>query len=142
PRIFSTTGYELTTDLNSSSRVVNMNLTTSSLDAPTVKSSIAVPAETWNQVVGVWTGDAMRLYINGALSGSISTTLVPSYSRGFIPTIGINSGAYNDDHYAGLIDDLRIYNVALSGSDIQQLYLTEVPEPSTVLIVLMGSGVL
>ena len=44
--------------------------------------------------------------------------------RGFVPKIGGNSGA-GTDNYAGLIDDIRIYNRALSNSEVQQLNVYE-----------------
>ena len=60
--------------------------------------------------------------MNTSLAGSLSTTEAPDYSRGFIPTIGANSGALGQDNYAGLVDDLAIYNRALSPQEISALY--------------------
>lgn len=142
PRIFSTAGYELTTDLNAGARFVNMNIAPGLAEGLTVKSGIAAPAGVWNQIVGVWSGQDMSLYLNGSLSASSATTLVPSYSRNWNPTIGANAGDLGKDMFAGGIDDLRIYNQALSSSEIQQLYLTEVPEPGFASLAMAGLGVL
>src|SRR5207247_8931850 len=95
-----------------------------------VSSSSGIPAGVWAHLVGVRVADRLNLYINGFLAGSVSTTQPPNYSRGFVPKIGGNSGA-NSDNYAGLIDDLRIYNRALSAEEVFQLYATESSIPCT-----------
>ena len=49
-------------------------------------------------------------------------------------------GAGASNLYDGYIDDVRIWNRKLSQSQIESLYLTIIPEPSTLL--LLGAGVL
>ena len=78
----------------------------------------------WTHVVGVRGANALTLYVNGSLAGSVSTTQAPNYSRGFVPEIGGNPGN-SSDNYAGLIDDLRVYIRALSATEVQQLYQYE-----------------
>ncbi|MFZ4780399.1 MAG: LamG-like jellyroll fold domain-containing protein, partial [Terrimicrobiaceae bacterium] len=80
------------------------------------------------------------LYINGALSASIAATVSPDYVRGWIPTMGANSGDYALDRYSGMLDDIRIYNRALSTSEVQQLYINEIPEPSVTVLLVCGIG--
>jgi hypothetical protein len=59
----------------------------------------------------------------GALTGSILTSSNPL-------KIGEYSSTYN---FHGLIDDVRIYDAALSSSDIQQHYAEEAPKHGIVL---------
>ena len=89
-----------------------------------VWSSNTVPAGVWAHVVAVRVGNELLLYIRGSLVGATSATRPPDYSRGFVPEIGGNSGS-NTDNYAGLIDDIRIYDRALSASEVHQLYVYE-----------------
>ena len=116
PRIISTAGYEITTDLDPSARYVNLDGGTG------LKSSNPVPAGVWNHIVGVWTSNQMTMYLNGVISSSVSNSLPIDYSHGWAPTIGVNSGAYENDNYAGLIDDVAIYNRALSAQEVSELY--------------------
>jgi hypothetical protein len=126
PRIIGTSGYEITTDSTFvTDRHINFNNTfTPSSGFISVSSSNGIPAGVWTHVVGVRIGNELKLYINGNPAGSVSTTLPPDYSRGFFPKIGQNPG--NDqDNYAGLIDDLRIYNRALPSNEVVQLFAAE-----------------
>jgi len=72
----------------------------------------------WYHVVGTYDGSEMRLYVNGELkdtksvSGSIITNDAP-VSIGRLPT---------DDYWNGIIDEVRIYNRALSEEEIRALY--------------------
>lgn len=76
---------------------------------------------TWYHLVGTFDGSEVKAYINGvqeattyAFSGTIDT------SDGDNLTIGFQPGSSN--YFDGLIDDVRIYDYALSLSQIQGLY--------------------
>jgi len=85
----------------------------------TVAKNMTVNTGTWYHLVGVYDSVAQKLsiYVNGeattvTASGSISTPAAVFY-------IGRNdSGAYFD----GLIDDVAIFNTALSADQIKELY--------------------
>lgn len=139
PRIFSTAGYELGVDSVGTSRTAYFNNTTATAGAPTAYSSSPVQSGLWNHLVGVREGNELRLYVNGNLAASVQTTEPPDYSRNLIPTIGVNSGAYSQDNYGGLIDDVRIYGRSLSDVEVQQLFQIEsVPEPSVLALAVTG----
>lgn len=132
PRIFSATGYELATQGISNNRSVAFNNGTLYAGAPTVVSSSSISAGRWWHIVAVRAATELRLYVNGQPSSSIGITEPPDYSRTFIPTIGGNSTDHYDN-YAGLIDEVRIYNRALSASEIEQLFGYEVNPRITLL---------
>lgn len=73
----------------------------------------------WHHVAAVYDGATIKVYLDGALDGSVSTV--------FSPTNGAASlklGARGDDantRLNGLIDEVKIFNRALSGSEIQTL---------------------
>ncbi len=149
PRILSTAGYELGVSysagesLASSNRYIAMNVTDAGNAGAHAVSPVAIRTGTWNHGVGVWTTNGGTLYVNGEVVASYSTELLPDYSRGFVPTIGRNSGSVYDS-YGGLIDDLRVYDRAFTDDEVKQLYMAEAPPPTIVLnpsarIVLVGT---
>lgn len=72
----------------------------------------------WHHVTCIWDGSNMKLYKNGAFieSGAMTSTNVPN------KTNVIGSSEANTRYMDGKIDDVRIYNRALSPSEIFQLY--------------------
>ena len=78
-----------------------------------------LPLGTWSLVTGVYDGSNSTLYINGAVvAGSAGSGVLAnnnfSWTIGSMPAF---SGAF-----AGSIDDARIYNRALTATEIQTLY--------------------
>jgi len=73
-------------------------------------------------VVGIYRkGQTIEIWIDGQLGG---TTSIPN-SELFIEQYHVSSiGAYTrrSSFWVGLIDDVRIYNRALSGTEVQELY--------------------
>lgn len=85
----------------------------------------------WNHLVlradhGVLTG-----FINGQSVGSNSYVLNPGMMED-VAGIGVhwfNSGGTESNRYIGSVDDVRIYNRALSDGDIEDLYLSAFNQP-------------
>ena len=123
PRVLSTSGYEIGTQTTGGSRNIFFNNTTVNATAFTIYSSNSVPSGVWVHAVGVRTPNQMRLYLNGVLAGTTAVTGDPDYSRG-LPEIGGNFGS-DSDAFSGSIDDIRIYNRALTPAEIRALYVRE-----------------
>jgi Concanavalin A-like lectin/glucanases superfamily len=76
----------------------------------------ASPVGAWTHVALTYDGAALRLYINGnqvasrAMSGAIETTNNPLWIGGNQPY---------GEYFNGLIDDVRVYDRALTQPDIQ-----------------------
>jgi hypothetical protein len=76
-----------------------------------------INADQWYHVAGTNDGSNLKLYVDGLLKSSVSST-------GFT---GVNNNAYigSDSisglYYTGLIDDVRIYNRAVSESELQDI---------------------
>jgi glucose/arabinose dehydrogenase len=81
-----------------------------------VRSTTTVAALQFYHVACTWDGSQLRLYINGALNRSVSQTLTPAANSSPL-FIGQFGGSV--DRFDGIIDEVRIYNVALSQSQIQ-----------------------
>lgn len=75
----------------------------------------------WSLITGTYNGTKASLYINGILVGTGSATsgLTPAGSSNLI--IGKKSDSASN-YFPGLIDDVRIYNRALSAAQIAAMY--------------------
>src|SRR5205823_3484653 len=83
----------------------------SNLQAPS-----ALALNKWSHLVGTYDGATVRLYVNGALVASRAQTGAMATSTDPL-TIGGN--VFSGQNWSGLIDEVRIYNRALSASEIQ-----------------------
>ena len=86
----------------------------------------------WTHVAGVYDASMMRVYINGKLEGqqplSASIGVSPQYLL-----IGESPG-YSSRFFDGKIEELRIWNVALTGNQIRENMHLPVFSPETGLI--------
>ena len=81
-----------------------------------VKQTASSPtAGTWYFLTGVWNvaTDTLYLYVNGSLIGS--QTGDPSPTNAF-------SGGSIGQYFTGTVDDVRVFNTALTAGEITQLY--------------------
>jgi hypothetical protein len=79
--------------------------------AVTAVGSVAI--NTWQHVTGTWDGTTMRIYVNGVLTNSAAKTgTIPSKTTSF--SIGSNFS----ERFDGDIDEVRLWNKALSAIDI------------------------
>jgi hypothetical protein len=79
------------------------------------ETSFFVPQNIWTHIVVIAESSGHKIYINGSLDYSNTTPYSPSGTSNLI--IG---GAL--DKYYGLIDEVRIYNRALSADEVMELY--------------------
>jgi prepilin-type N-terminal cleavage/methylation domain-containing protein len=83
-------------------------------------STVAVNNGQWHQIVAVKVGTAISYYVDGSAAGT--TTGAANITTTSNLTIGDWIGAPGTQNFSGQIDDVRIYNRALSQSEISQLY--------------------
>ena len=94
-----------------------------------LESTVPARAGQWLHYLATYDGEIFRLYINGELN---AVYFGPGYllDNSTDLVIGRNSITGND-HYSGLIDDVRLYNRAFSDSEVQALYQFESqPDPA------------
>lgn len=84
-------------------------------------SNWVYPVDTWNYVTVSWDGSTVRYYLNGALVDSGALTTAPDTATGTLH-IGYGHSNWYSTYHAGRIDDMRIYNRALSDVEISALY--------------------
>ena len=82
----------------------------------------------WVHVVGTYDGHSMRTYANGVLEGELlKSGAINQHGNG--TTIGSNIFyAYSDYWFQGDIDDVGIWNRALTATEVQALYLSTPPQ--------------
>ena len=84
-------------------------------------SSSGRSLSTWYHIAGVYDATARTLstYVNGVLNNGQLSGTVPSAQVN--PPVNVNIGRRTDDgfHFSGVIDEVRIYNRALTPTEIQ-----------------------
>ena len=93
-----------------------------------VTATNVVSGAQWHHVVFAADSSGRKLYLNGVLVASLSTALGDHQGRSYL-SIGSGHDGYIG-YFHGLIDDIRIYNRALSAADVAALYASEAPAAS------------
>ena len=93
------------------------------VDSATAHNQFSAPLTyddgSWHLVTGTWDGSDVILYIDGLEVGSTAQTL----NANVIYNINVGRDSANTNAYFnGTIDDVRIYNRALSAADVAALY--------------------
>jgi hypothetical protein len=80
----------------------------------------SVTTSNWHHYCGSFAGGISRLYVDGAIAASLAAVYDPNSGR-TDDFIGLNqtpsTGGFN-----GLMDDVRVYNRALSADEVKRLY--------------------
>jgi hypothetical protein len=89
----------------------------------TVRSSIAITANQWTHIAGTYDGSTIKIYVNGQLEGT--TPWNQPIFQGNNPLVigcGLQNYSVPTAFFNGLIDEVGLYNRALSDSEIQETY--------------------
>jgi PKD repeat protein len=84
--------------------------------AKTLVAGTHLPTNTWTHLATTYDGSTQNLYVDGALVGSRPQTGSVALSSGKL-RIGGNS-VWGDEYFAGHIDEVRVYNRALTQAEI------------------------
>ncbi len=90
----------------------------------------------WHLIGSTWDGSTHRLYFDGAevTSGAYTGYMGTSAKNSLVASKYYGAGL--TDFFNGDVDELRIYNRALTEQEVEQLYA--VPEPATLLLLGLG----
>jgi len=99
---------------------------TGSNESDACDAELVPGTNTWYFLTLTWSGETMAFYVDGVsqgtaiYSGALSSALLAT-------DIGIGASASGGNLYAGIIDDVRFYNHALTACEISELYSMNVP---------------
>jgi hypothetical protein len=93
-----------------------------------VEGPSRLAANTWTHLAETYDGSAVRLYVNGTLAASKAET--GSLAASSNP-LQIGGDSIYGQRFSGLIDEVRVYNVALSAAQIQTDMNTPVSSDTT-----------
>ncbi|MDE1827794.1 MAG: LamG domain-containing protein [Candidatus Micrarchaeota archaeon] len=87
----------------------------------------------WHFVAGTYDGTTSKIYVDGAASNSMTTGLQ------LLPTNNLGIGAWSfssppSNFFNGSIVDVQIYSTALSATQIQQLYSSQIPPSASTTV--------
>jgi hypothetical protein len=79
-------------------------------------STTQLPLNTWSHIAGTWDGTTLKMWVNGALAGTTTVAGTLTNSTG---VLHIGGNAIWNEWFAGRIDEVRVYNRALSQAELQ-----------------------
>jgi len=83
-------------------------------------STSTITINRWYHIIGIWIpGSSLSFYVNGLFIG-ISSITQTGFTNGFI-RLGESMNTSHNRAFAGIIDDFRVYNRALSATEIAAL---------------------
>jgi lysophospholipase L1-like esterase len=85
---------------------------------PLISETIITDAD-WHRVGFVWDGSDRTLYVDGVIVAEDTQSALANSNNGMY--IGVGKDVKLGTFWSGLIDDVRIYNVALSAEEIASL---------------------
>ena len=121
--------YWMLSTINSDGVKLRFRLKTDGTTTTLIASSGNIAVGKWVHAVATYDGSNMRLYQNGVEVGSTAKTGTISTNN----AVSVNIGRSPDGskEWSGIIDDVRVYNRALSEEEIQALISIPV-EPDTI----------
>ena len=101
------------------SKVITFIFSDSSGSRDRIESKTSLKTNEWCHIVAVHYGDGAKIFLNGVVDGTKNTSVVPDATDSDPVTIGNWSAGYPFD---GKIDDVRLYNEALTQQQVWKLY--------------------
>ncbi len=108
-----------------SNNKITMMLVRSPNDRDVVLADAYVNDDKWHHLVGTYDGSSMSLYIDGVLDNSISAFGVAANTNDPVKIgacTSVSGGTSSSANFNGLIDDVAIYNRALTLQEVKGLF--------------------
>jgi len=97
----------------------------------TVTSATNLPLNTWTHIAATYDGSSLNVYVNGTLSGTVANSSgLPSGADSWY----FGKAASGSNLFPGNMDEIRIWNVARSQSDINANKNTVISNTSSGLV--------
>lgn len=117
--------YSFSTFVHAAGNIVIFNASNNGTELTTAQTSTGLSAGVWYHLCFVYNGTDMRIYINGALATNGSSNPKAYTSGIYNGTAAFRIGATDQVspfYMNGRVDDVAIWNRALSASEVVQLY--------------------
>lgn len=85
-------------------------------------TSVTLALNAWTFLMATYDGANLKIYQNGVLRKTTPVSGVIDYGTSKDFSIGADSPYYNRENFNGLIDDVRIYNRALTSNEVVRIY--------------------
>ena len=112
--------------IDDSNRKLSFRIGNESGNIAILSSGTTIQFDIWYHVAAVYDGSSMKLYLNGDLSNSMTTTIAPlgiTTDPVIIGNVGTDISSFNHNRpFKGLIDEVEIFSRALSQEEIQAIY--------------------
>jgi Concanavalin A-like lectin/glucanases superfamily len=107
-----------------------------------VTSTTSVNDGVWHQIVGVYqAGGSESIFVDGAPAESTNGSFAMIANSAPFLIGGVNSAGTPTARYTGLVDEVQIYNQALTGAQVDYLFQNPaqgIPEPGTASLIAVG----
>jgi hypothetical protein len=97
------------------------------IDANGLGPTTALPTNAWSHIASTWDGATWRFFVNGTQVASKAATAAIPVSNGVLRMGGNNVWS---EWFSGLIDEVRVYNRALSALEVSGDSTTPVSAPA------------
>lgn len=111
------------------SNLLNLTLADTTTVYSVSSNSTITDTNSWHHIVGTWDGATMRLFINGIQDKNTAAFTGPLDVDNDDLTIG-NRGVFFNRPFHGILDEVRIYNRAITSSEIKAQYDAGNPDKS------------
>jgi hypothetical protein len=115
-------GWQLKTSPDTGPRTAAIQISSNGSDAIQRYSSTVLTANTWYHVAGVYdaAGRTLSIYVNGVLDNGVLSGTVPAvqYNAPFNVNIAQRPGNPETFNFLGTIDEVHVFNRALSAAEI------------------------
>src|SRR5205823_9540042 len=75
----------------------------------------------WHSIVGTYNGSSLTLYIDGAQAATLAATGTIPITTDQLVIGSKNPTSTAGDHFSGKMDEIRIYNYALTAAEVTTL---------------------
>lgn len=101
---------------------LNFQITVGDNEALSLQSDGEIPSGEWTHIVGTYDGETLKLFLNGELDTELLIGKPLIQNTGTDIYVGQSSNIANTDteNFKGTLDELRVYNRALSVNQIQK----------------------
>lgn len=107
----------------SNSRRLNVEFVENSNKIASISGFPLLPGNCWQHITLVRRNTRTILYVNGELAAEVGASSRVNVQNTGTLSVGDSNCSATDRFFNGLIDELRIYNRALSNNEIEELYL-------------------